>query len=53
MIPSFRHRCDSCGKRFRYRHHLERHRLLHTGEMPFACDDCGIRFNREDRLKLQ
>ena len=37
------HVCDFCGKGFGGRSKMLSHRLLHTGEKPFACDRCDYR----------
>ncbi|MGH0185931.1 UNVERIFIED_CONTAM: hypothetical protein FKN15_019699 [Acipenser sinensis] len=42
--------CDICGKVFRDVYHLNRHKLSHSGEKPFACPVCGLRFKRKDRM---
>lgn len=42
--------CDLCGKVFRDVYHLNRHKLSHSGEKPFACPVCGLRFKRKDRM---
>ncbi|XP_029779123.1 zinc finger protein GLI4 isoform X2 [Suricata suricatta] len=38
------HRCEACGKGFRYRSLLLKHERVHTGERPYACPECGKRF---------
>ena len=42
--------CDICDKTFQSITGLNRHRLLHTGEMPFKCERCPARFNRKANL---
>jgi len=43
--------CTICPKRFRMKHHLKEHNLIHSGEMPFSCHLCPKRFNRSYTLK--
>ncbi|XP_077458984.1 POZ-, AT hook-, and zinc finger-containing protein 1 isoform X2 [Stigmatopora argus] len=42
--------CEICGKVFRDVYHLNRHKLSHSGEKPYACHVCGLRFKRKDRM---
>ncbi|KAM9408535.1 POZ (BTB) and AT hook-containing zinc finger 1 isoform 2-T2 [Pholidichthys leucotaenia] len=42
--------CDICGKVFRDVYHLNRHKLSHSGEKPYECPVCGLRFKRKDRM---
>ncbi|CAN0007662.1 unnamed protein product, partial [Bubo scandiacus] len=39
--------CDHCFGAFRSSYHLKRHILIHTGEKPFECDVCDMRFHPE------
>jgi len=43
--------CTQCPKRFRMKHHLKTHTLIHSGEMPFSCHHCSKKFNRSYTLK--
>uniref|UniRef100_A0A8C2LI00 POZ (BTB) and AT hook containing zinc finger 1 n=1 Tax=Cricetulus griseus TaxID=10029 RepID=A0A8C2LI00_CRIGR len=42
--------CEICGKIFRDVYHLNRHKLSHSGEKPYSCPVCGLRFKRKDRM---
>lgn len=43
--------CSVCNKQFRDTTALRRHSLVHSGERPHACEQCGKRFRRRDHLK--
>jgi KRAB domain-containing zinc finger protein len=42
--------CEICGHTFSRNHHLQRHKLIHTGERPFRCEHCDKSFSRKERL---
>ncbi|XP_065206922.1 zinc finger protein 765-like [Planococcus citri] len=46
------HKCDICGKNFRNQAYVETHKLMHTGEKPYACAHCDERFARQDLLRI-
>ena len=43
--------CPFCDKKFKSEFYLKSHILIHTGELPFGCDQCNAKFNRKDKLK--
>uniref|UniRef100_UPI00358FC5CF zinc finger and BTB domain-containing protein 7A-like n=1 Tax=Myxine glutinosa TaxID=7769 RepID=UPI00358FC5CF len=44
--------CPICHKVIRGAGKLPRHIRTHTGERPYACPRCSVRFTRQDKLKL-
>ncbi|XP_063702312.1 zinc finger protein 236-like [Culicoides brevitarsis] len=44
--------CRDCNKVFKTRFHLNRHRLIHTGEKPFECAKCNKRFIQKTTLNI-
>ena len=43
--------CTQCPKRFRMKHGLKTHMLIHSGETPFSCHLCPKSFNRNYTLQ--
>jgi len=42
--------CDICDKKLSSKSTLKNHRMLHTGERPFSCDQCAEAFVRKPQL---
>ena len=50
-IGKKRFQCDVCSKSFGYRHHLQLHTRIHTGERPHKCNECDKSFKQSAALK--
>lgn len=44
--------CKVCNKTFGYKHVLQNHEKVHTGEKSFLCTKCNKRFRRDHHLKV-
>uniref|UniRef100_A0A8D0GA31 Zinc finger protein 653 n=1 Tax=Sphenodon punctatus TaxID=8508 RepID=A0A8D0GA31_SPHPU len=42
--------CETCGKSFKRKNHLEVHRRTHTGETPLQCEICGYQCRQRASL---
>lgn len=50
---SKRYMCNfkTCGKTFSVRSHLDTHKVTHTGEKRYVCNECGGRFTQSSSLR--
>lgn len=48
-----RYMCNfkTCGKTFSVRSHLDTHKVTHTGEKRYVCNECGGRFTQSSSLR--
>ena len=44
--------CDICNKRFSYQSNLVRHKKSVHSNLTFACDKCGKKWTRSEKLKM-
>lgn len=44
-------KCDHCEMSFSTKEAIDNHMLLHTGERPFECESCGIKFAQKFALR--
>ena len=42
--------CDICGKLLSSRPRLLAHKMIHTGEKPYSCEQCGNGYRNNDNL---
>ncbi|CAL9699748.1 unnamed protein product [Knipowitschia caucasica] len=42
--------CSDCGKHYSKKSHLQRHKLVHSGQKPFGCSQCTSRFLTQAQL---
>ena len=43
--------CDVCGKKFKFKHYLVSHKLLHSGDKPHMCTWCGMTFTQNANMQ--
>ncbi|XP_034030995.1 zinc finger protein 1035 isoform X2 [Thalassophryne amazonica] len=51
VVTKYQFSCDYCQRAFGNAYHLKVHVRLHTGEMPYACEYCDMRFIRKDYVQ--
>ena len=44
--------CEFCGKSLSSKQNYKEHTYTHTGEKPFACPDCGVRYRQCSQLSV-
>ena len=40
-----------CGKKFKFKHYLVSHKLLHSGDKPHMCTWCGMTFTQNANMQ--
>ncbi|XP_055297104.1 zinc finger protein 83-like, partial [Sitodiplosis mosellana] len=49
--PTYEQMCEICSKVFHHYGNLRKHMILHSGERPFSCTECGKTFAWNQHLK--
>ena len=49
--PKYLHTCGTCGKTFKTKGTLKRHKIIHMEEKPFSCEICGKGFTQNSNMK--
>ena len=44
--------CPTCGKEFSAPSKLEKHKMIHSGEKPFSCNYCTVKFRSKGNVRI-
>lgn len=44
--------CEVCGRSLSSKQNYKEHAYTHTGEKPFKCPDCGVRYRQSSQLSV-